>query len=285
LSIPLIAFSQENAARLLVSHLKAHGIEASYEFNNEFSSQGHLVCLLNLDDAAAAKLLTQKFVENPNAPEYQQDAWETGEQSSKPVTMSLSAFNLKQFTAAPLSLMVAGVCIFVFLLMAMGGSSWVREWMFIQPLPTLVTHHQWWRLFSPDFIHFSAMHLVFNVLWWLILGAKIERLMGLSTLLIVLLTSSLVSNIGQLLVSGPNFGGLSGVVYALLGFVWWVGWLKPQWNVSIPKPIVGFMLVWLVIGYADIFWFSTANTAHTLGLVSGCLLAVIYSKFMPTKES
>lgn len=96
-------------------------------------------------------------------------------------------------------------------------------------------------------------------------------------LLLIFLVSAVFSNLAQALVSGPNFGGLSGVVYALLGFVWWAGWLKPSWGFALPKAVVGFMLVWLVLGYADILWVSMANTAHTVGLVSGCLMAWMLS--------
>ncbi len=85
--------------------------------------------------------------------------------------------------------------------------------------------------------------------------------------------SAAASNVAQLVVSGPNFGGLSGVVYALVGCVWWLGWLKPAWGLSLPKPIVGFLLVWLVVGYLDVLPVSMANTAHTVGLICGCLFA------------
>ena len=280
MSLALIAFNQEPAARLLISHLKSHGIEAEYAFSSgPQGEEQHQVLLRHTQDIDAAKVLTEKFLQNPNASEYQQDAWEAGEQTSRPMSLGLSNFSFAEYKAAPFSLLITAICVTVFLAFMMGGASWVREWLFIQPIAQLFSENQWWRLFTPDFIHFSAMHLVFNLMWWLYLGAKIERHMGLSTLLIVFVVSSVVSNSGQLLVSGPNFGGMSGVVYALVGFFWWLGWLRPEWKISLPKTLVGFMLVWLLIGYADVLWISMANTAHTLGLVSGCLLALAFAKF------
>lgn len=56
----------------------------------------------------------------------------------------------------------------------------------------------------------------------------------------------------------------------------WVG-TNPNGGFKVQPQIVGFMLVWLVIGYADVLFVSMANTAHTLGLVSGCLLALLWS--------
>ena len=77
------------------------------------------------------------------------------------------------------------------------------------------------------------------------------------------------------MVDGPSFGGLSGVVYALVGYVWWLGWLMPEKGLSLSKPIIGFMLFWLLLGYTSLMPINVANTAHLLGLLSGCMLAYL----------
>ena len=277
----LIAFQQEAPARLLVSHLQTHNVGSEYRLvrNQQTEQSEHQVVVLLADDLAKAKQLTNKFLQNPNASEYQQDAWQTGEQASQPISLGFANLNLRNYAKAPFTLLILASCLIVFSASMLGMFAFVQQWLFIQPMPLLMENHQWWRLITPDFIHFSAVHLVFNLLWWLVLGSKIERVLGLTTLLLVFLFSSIASNIGQLLVSGANFGGLSGVVYALVGFVWWLGWLRPEWKINLPKPMIIFLLVWLVFGYADVLWVSMANTAHTLGLVSGCLLAFCYAKF------
>lgn len=276
---PLIAFRQEPPARLLVSHLQTHSVNAEYlAVQNADEEIEHQVILVSASDIEEAKRLTQKFLQNPNSSEYQQDAWQSGEQASLPIKFGLSNFNFSDYKRAPFTLAILSTCLLVFAASFLGMFPIVRQWLFIQPIGVMIENYQWWRLFTPDFIHFSSLHLIFNLLWWLVLGAKIEKRLGLSTLLIVFVVASLASNIGQLLVSGVNFGGLSGVVYALVGFVWWLGWLRPEWNINLPKPMIMFLLVWLVIGYADVLWVSMANTAHTLGLVSGCLLAFVFSK-------
>jgi GlpG protein len=116
-------------------------------------------------------------------------------------------------------------------------------------------------------------------LWWWTLGKQIESVFGFSGLLIIFCITAIIPNVIQYWISGPNFGGLSGVVYGLVGFVWWIGWLRPNWGLWLPKPMIGFMLVWLVLGYTDILWVSVANSAHTSGLISGCVLAFIWSRF------
>ena len=48
-------------------------------------------------------------------------------------------------------------------------------------------------------------------------------------------------------------------------------------GLQLPNAIVGFMLVWLVLGYADILWVNMANAAHTAGLITGCVMAALIS--------
>ena len=65
-----------------------------------------------------------------------------------------------------------------------------------------------------------STHLIFNCLWVYILGKEIEDFDGKWLFLILILITSASSNYAQYAFSGPSiFGGLSGVVYGLLGFV------------------------------------------------------------------
>ena len=139
------------------------------------------------------------------------------------------------------------------------------------------------RILTPAFFHFSLLHITFNTLWWWQLGGDIERQLGKGSLIHVLLLTAVVSNLGQFMVSGPNFGGLSGVVYGLFGYVWWLGWLLPEKCLSLSKPIIGFMLFWLLLGYTSFMPINVANTAHLLGLISGCCLA--YFKVLRLKST
>jgi len=45
---------------------------------------------------------------------------------------------------------------------------------------TYLVNHEWWRLITPTFLHFSITHLAFNCLWIYILGSTIERMDGTS---------------------------------------------------------------------------------------------------------
>ncbi|HAD47374.1 MAG TPA: rhomboid family intramembrane serine protease, partial [Idiomarina sp.] len=85
----------------------------------------------------------------------------------------------------------------------------------------------------------------------------------------------------QYVVSGPNFGGLSGVVYGLLGFCWLYsfGRRTPLW---LPPGLIVFMVGWLILGYTGVLWVNIANEAHLAGLLSGCLAGVVVRLLNPT---
>ncbi|PKG97835.1 rhomboid family intramembrane serine protease GlpG [Paraglaciecola sp. MB-3u-78] len=269
--LKLVAFSKEQPARLLTTYLIEQGVKAEYQYSaNEYS---HAVMLLESSDQIKAKQLAEEFVLNPNNAKYQTAAWQSGETVKLIPDKSFSAaktlYDLKQ---APFTSSILVICLVIYLL-AMVGVSSPYSWLKIQPFTMLLETGQLWRLLGPALVHFSVLHIAFNLLWWWTLGKQIEKTFGLSSLLMLFIFSAAASNVAQLLVSGPNFGGLSGVVYALVGCVWWLGWLKPSWGLSLPKPIVGFLLVWLVVGYLDILPVNMANTAHTVGLICGCLFA------------
>ncbi len=269
--LKLVAFSKEQPARLLTVYLIEQGIQAEYQ--HLANNYAHSVMLFDSSDQIKAKELAEEFVLNPSNAKYQTAAWETGETVNlipdKYFSAAKTLYDLKQ---APFTSSVLIICLMIYLLMMVGVSS-PYSWLKIQPVAMLLDTGQWWRILGPALIHFSVLHIAFNLLWWWTLGKQIEKTFGFISLLILFVFSATVSNFAQLWVSGPNFGGLSGVVYALVGCVWWLGWLKPSWGLSLPKPIVGFLLVWLVVGYLDILPVHMANTAHTVGLICGCLFA------------
>lgn len=136
-----------------------------------------------------------------------------------------------------------------------------------------------WRLWTPMFIHFGWVHLIFNLLWIWEIGRRIEALHKASAILLITAVSSLVANLAQYWLSGPSlFGGMSGVVYAYLGysFVW--SRLQPNQSFRLPEGIYVFMLIWLVLGFSGVInilgFGSIANGAHLGGMVAGAMMGL-----------
>ena len=82
--------------------------------------------------------------------------------------------------------------------------------------------HLWSTLFGlKGDPHFGVLHLAFNLLWYWEFGRRLERVRGRMTALAVLLITGAGGNIAQYIIDGDVlFGGLSGVIYGLLGYAW-----------------------------------------------------------------
>ncbi|AXQ49037.1 rhomboid family intramembrane serine protease [Pseudomonas vlassakiae] len=154
------------------------------------------------------------------------------------------------------------------------------EYLHFTPLAQGLAEGQWWRLVSPMLLHFGVLHLAMNGLWYWELGKRIELRQGPWLLLGLTLLFSLVSNLAQHYTSGPSlFGGLSGVLYGLLGHVWLYQWLAPNPYFNLPKGVLVMMLIWLVICLTGVVgqlgFGQIANAAHVGGLLIGCLTGLL----------
>ena len=145
---------------------------------------------------------------------------------------------------------------------------------------TFNKNNEWWRLITPMLIHFSFAHLAFNCLWIYVLGSKIELLDGNFVFVNLVIFCSISSNLTQYFFGGPSlFGGLSGVIYGLLGYCMINEFENKQDRYGLPPAIYLFMIIWLILGFLGIltlFGFgNVANFAHLGGLISGIIFAMI----------
>jgi GlpG protein len=127
-----------------------------------------------------------------------------------------------------------------------------------------IRHGQVWRLFTPMFLHFGILHLLFNMLWLRDLGSMIEARKSPWMLLILTFVLAAVSNVAQYLYSGPNFGGMSGVVYGLFGYIWMQGRFNPAFRLALHPQIVTMMIAWFFLCLTG-FVGPVANVAHGVG--------------------
>ena len=218
---------------------------------------------------AQAQQEVKRFLSEPNHPRYMEASWQSGHADaridySKGMTDPVTDF-LHQ--AGPLTLVVIIACLAIYALDAIGLP--IFDELAFHPTLAQFTDWQAWRYVTPAFIHFSVVHLVFNLLWWWYLGGQIEQRLGSGKLFILLIVGAALPNIAEFFASGPRFGGLSGVVYALLGYSWLRARLQPDCGLAMPPALMGFMLVWLVLGFLDMLGTPTANMAHLAGLLVG----------------
>ncbi len=149
-----------------------------------------------------------------------------------------------------------------------------------------------WRLITPIFIHFGTVHLIFNMVWLIQLGRVIEVRFGSIWLLALVFSAAAIGNFVECLIpkslqgislgvlNGHGLvalGGMSGVVYALFGFVWIRSMIDPLNRFQVQTSTVVIMLGWLIFCMlpqsADIIGAHVANWAHALGLLVGMAAA------------
>lgn len=178
-------------------------------------------------------------------------------------------------TTPPLTIALISICVVLALMSGFGKSTDVLQ-VFLFASPNSdgladVLSGQVWRLLTPIFIHFGPMHLLFNMMWLWDLGKLIEERKGSLFLAGFVLVVGIASNFAQHLLGGsPWFGGMSGVVYGLLGYVWMQGRYNPQFGYALHQSTVIMMLVWFALCWSGLLG-PIANWAHTAGLGMGAL--------------
>ncbi|GAC1468615.1 MAG: rhomboid family intramembrane serine protease GlpG [Isosphaeraceae bacterium] len=192
----------------------------------------------------------------------------------------------------PLTILLITICVAVYLAgeLIPGWEFMLRNGLEFCSLSTLLNgknpyrglddihRGQVWRLFTPMFLHFGILHLLFNMWATLIEGTLIETRRGTKTLLVLVLVSALASNVGQylyMLAFYPNinqFGGISGVGYALFGYIWMKGRFEPELGMMFDQSTVRTMIIWLLLGFTGLL--PMANGAHLVGLIVGVLFGL-----------
>jgi GlpG protein len=157
-----------------------------------------------------------------------------------------------------------------------------------------VRHGQVWRLVTPIFLHFGLLHLLFNLFMLYQLGGPVEARRGSVRFLVLVLAIAVISNVAQYYFGNitrngghltfrpsPLFGGLSGVVYGLFGYVWMKARFDPGLGLMMSQNTVVILLGWFFLcllgPYFDLLApliGHVANMAHAAGLAVG--LAVGY---------
>ncbi|MBD1566234.1 rhomboid family intramembrane serine protease GlpG [Vibrio sp. S12_S33] len=265
----LITLNNPRMAQAFIDYMASRRIEI--QMMPEGSGQFVLWLLDDQYQVETEAELTQ-FLQNPNNKKYQAASWDVAETRNNHFQYrSPSMLAMVKAKAGPLTLGVMSVCLVIFTLQQFGLANEVFSALHFPA----VTGQQWqiWRWFSHALLHFSVLHIVFNLLWWWQLGGDIEKKLGSFKLGQLFLLSAALSGAAQYWVEGANFGGLSGVVYALVGYLWMIDWRVPNVGLQMPKPLIGFMLVWLVLGFVQPFM-AIANSAHLAGLIAGVALGL-----------
>lgn len=199
--------------------------------------------------------------------------------SSKAVLQNL----LAAIWLAPVSMILIAICLLVALVSDLGADPMAVRGLFFPDLRQaglLDSPLTFLRTLTPALLHFGPVHLVFNLLWLWYFGRMIEPVLGWWRMLALVLLTAFGGNMAQYLWSGNGmFGGMSGVVYGLLGFIWMWQTVQPRSALRLPIAMIMVFLVALVLmGILAAAMIATA--AHVGGLFSGMLAGVVLATFL-----
>lgn len=294
----LTNFDDLETARKLNEVLYAQEIKSEVRNN----ADGNFSIWVYSDDQLdKAHSIFESFKQNPDNAEYERLAKsahakrkqrERLEKQSRHRTVDVRTKWRTTTTKGPLTITLIIISIGVALLTELGERSDIVRYLTISDFAVAgnmlrhsglgnIASGEIWRLFTPAFLHFSFIHIFFNMWWLFDLGSAIENRRSSWYLGLLILVISGVSNLAQFIITrNPLFGGMSGVVYGLLGYIWMLGKFNPSAGLYVPKPIVTFMLLWLVLGFSGffgLFGVGIANIVHLAGLVVGALWGYLES--------
>lgn len=158
-----------------------------------------------------------------------------------------------------------------------------RKWG--APSSTDIFNGSYWGLITSNFLHTEIWHIAFNLYWVWIFGKKIEFETNNIQYVFLIITAALISSLAQLGFSDSTGIGLSGIGYALFGFLFIKGRTSDEYKGFLEKKTINLFLVWLVLcvflTQANIW--TVGNAAHIAGLIWGMALAY-FSQFERIKQ-
>ncbi|MEI5905852.1 rhomboid family intramembrane serine protease [Bacillus spongiae] len=131
----------------------------------------------------------------------------------------------------------------------------------------LILDGEWWRFFTPTFLHIGLLHLLMNTIALYFIGSEVERIFGKVRFLFIYLLSGMFGSMASFLFTDSLSAGASGAIFGCFGALLYFGYTYPQ----IFFRTMG-MNVLLIIGINLLFGFSIQgidNAAHIGGLLGG----------------
>ena len=190
---------------------------------------------------------------------------------------------LTAFIQSPITMILIVICLTVAAISSLGAAASRVDFMFYplidsSSLSALIGDINSlgvaFGTLAPMFLHFGELHLVFNLLRLWYFGKQLESLQPAGMFIALVVLTSFVSNTTQYMaIEYNNFGGMSGVVYGLLGYTWIIHSLMPRSYLLInTNMFIFFVLALVLMEVVASSWIATA--AHVGGLVSGVAIGI-----------
>jgi len=276
---------EERGARAFGDYLFVQGIVNQVEHEKQ---EGWGIWISDEDQVGRAAGMLEEFRKDPEDSKYvsqTKSAAELREQEKREQKEYRKRIKSRKNLFGPLTSYGVGPVTFILIIASLAVFSWSRFGNAIEPIRIFfitdfvggfvdkslpeIRHGEAWRLITPIFIHFGPLHIIFNMLWLRDLGSMVEGRQSSWHLLFLVVVIGVLSNLAQFYYTyRANFGGMSGVVYGLIGYVWIRGKLDPGSGLFLHRYTLISALVWFFACLANVIP-HVANAVHAAGLVIG----------------
>lgn len=136
---------------------------------------------------------------------------------------------------------------------------------------------EWWRFFTPIFLHIGYMHIAMNTLALYYLGISVESIYGNARFLFIYIFAGFTGCIASFLFSSTLSAGASGAIFGCLGALLYISTIKPKaFFRSMGVNVLVVLAINLAMGFTTT---GIDNAGHIGGLAGGFLAAGIV--FLP----
>lgn len=136
----------------------------------------------------------------------------------------------------------------------------------------LIVAGEYWRLFTPIFLHIGILHLLFNQYALAIFGKELESVAGTARFAVIYLLSGLAGSLASFAMAPNISAGASGAIFGVIGamalFFWRNREILGQYASERARSLGALILInLLLVGQLG----NIDNYAHVGGLIGGLL--------------
>ncbi|MCR5536408.1 MAG: rhomboid family intramembrane serine protease [Succinivibrio sp.] len=241
-------------------------------------ADGHyVVCVAWQDDVAKAKQELVGYIDSPYSPKYVQASWNRAHTEKPRHEVRARSLSLLRWNPLALTSVLEIICVVVFAWMFLDKGTAIGALALSHDI-ALDSPFDYYRLLTPVFMHFGLVHIAFNLVMWEAFARPVENYLGSAKLFSLFISIALLSNVLQyMFIEGHSvFGGMSGVVYGLIGYVALLSRRSdlPE-PLRMPKGLLTVSIIFIALGF---LFSGIANFCHLAGLLMGLAWGYVDSR-------
>lgn len=278
----------EPSANTFSDYLASLGVEHEVEADD---TGAWLVWIVDEEKVAACRTDLERFFAEPDHADFS-PARNRERKARQPKTKTKKSARvlrredmfpaLRAHRVGPLTFGIVFVCVVLAFVTEFGGNMGRAGALYIAEITRVGDQIEWyrglrevrqgevWRVVSPILLHGGVFHLFFNMWWFWEFAALIEARRSSLVLALLIVISAALSNLLQFWQAGPYFLGMSGVNYALFGYLWMKGRFHAGSGMGVHPHSAIILMIWFVLCLTGAVG-HVANWCHAGGLVVGGL--------------